>query len=81
MSSRKIPTFAITASAALLLVGVLLNCVVPERAFAYVTGIATVGALWTWAIILVSHLGYRKAVCEGRARQSSYRMPGAPWTN
>jgi len=40
-----------------------------------------VGSLWTWALIVISHLGYRKAVAEGRARPVAYRMPGSPYTN
>lgn len=42
---------------------------------------ATVGALWTWGIILVAHLGYRRAVAEGRAAPSKFRMPGSPVMN
>ena len=49
--------------------------------FVWVISIATVGALWTWAMILIAHMGYRKAVAEGRAEPSSFRMPGAPITN
>jgi len=40
-----------------------------------------VGAIWTWGVILVAHMRYRKAVREGRVPSVSFRMPGAPWTN
>ena len=43
--------------------------------------LATVGALWTWAMILIAHMGYRRAVAEGRAQPSPFRMPGSPVTN
>jgi L-asparagine transporter-like permease len=40
---------------------VALNYTVPERVFVYVTSISLVGSLWTWALIIIAHLGYRKA--------------------
>ena len=36
--------------------------------------------LWTWAIVIVSHLGYRRALAAGKVAASPYRMPGAPYT-
>ena len=59
-----------------MLIGVALNYVVPERVFVYVTSISLVGSLWTWALIVIAHLGYRKAVAAGEARPVAYRMPG-----
>lgn len=81
LSARHIPARGINVSAAVMLIGVGLNYVVPEKAFAWITSISTVGTLWTWGIIMVSHLNYRRAVAEGRAQASSFRMPGAPVTN
>ena len=63
------------------LLGVGLNYVVPEEAFIWVTSISLVGSLWTWAIIMIAHLGYRRAVAEGRAAAVDFRMPGAPVAN
>jgi len=81
VSSRNVPAAGITASATIMLIGVALNYVVPERAFVYVTSISLVGSLWTWALIVIAHLGYRKAVAVGETRQVAYRMPGSPYTN
>jgi len=81
VSSRSVPAVGITASAAMMLSGVVLNYVVPERVFVYVTSISLLGSLWTWALIVIAHLGYRKAVAAGRIRPGAYRMPGSPYTN
>jgi amino acid transporter, AAT family len=62
-----------------MLLGVALNYILPERVFVYV--ISLVGALWTWALIVFAHLGYRKAVATGVARRVAYRMPSSPYTN
>jgi amino acid transporter, AAT family len=81
LSPRHVPAAGIHASAAMMLLGVALNYVVPERVFIWVTSIALVGTFWTWGIILVSHLNYRRAVQAGRAAASPFRMPGAPFAN
>jgi AAT family amino acid transporter len=81
VSSRHIPAAGVTASAALMLIGVALNYIVPAQVFVYVTSISLVGSLWTWALIVIAHLGYRKAVAAGEARAVAYRMPGSPYTN
>ncbi|MGD0475194.1 MAG: amino acid permease [Candidatus Velthaea sp.] len=81
VSSRRIPATGVTVSAALMLIGVALNYIVPAQVFVYVTSISLVGSLWTWALIVIAHLGYRKAVAAGEARAVSYRMPGSPYTN
>ena len=81
VSSRKVPAAGITASAIVMLIGVALNYIVPERVFVYVTSISLVGALWTWSMIVIAHLEYREAVAIGEKRSVAYRMPGSPYTN
>lgn len=67
VNSRHVPAAGIVISAAFMLVGVVLNYLVPEEACIYVTSIATIGAVWTWGIIVFAHLRYRRAVSQGRA--------------
>lgn len=81
VSSRNVPAAGVVASAVIMLIGVGLNYVVPDQVFVYVTSVSLVAALWTWALIVFAHLGYRKAVAAGAARRVSYRMPGSPYTN
>jgi amino acid transporter, AAT family len=65
----------------LMMTGVVLNYVVPEQVFVYVTSISLVGSLWTWALIVIAHLGYRKMVAAGGLPPGAHRMPGSPYTN
>ncbi|OLB76018.1 MAG: proline-specific permease ProY [Alphaproteobacteria bacterium 13_2_20CM_2_64_7] len=81
INRRSLPAAAINVSAALMLVGVFLNFLVPDQVFIWVTSVALIGTLWTWGIIMLAHLGYRKAVHEGRAHGVAFRMPGAPLAN
>ncbi|MGP3983346.1 amino acid permease [Streptomyces sp. KR80] len=76
LNSRKTPALGITVSVALMAIGVLLNYVVPEKAFGYVTSVATAAGVWTWMMILISHILYRRAVRAGRLPASSFPAPG-----
>ncbi|NHM31577.1 amino acid permease [Neobacillus terrae] len=71
-----VPGMAVIASAAVLLVGVLLNYVVPAKVFTWVTSIATFGAIWTWGIILLSQIRYRRSLNPGT--KLKYKMPLFP---
>lgn len=81
VNSRHLPANAITLSAGLMLIGVLLNYVVPDRVFIWVTSVSLIGTIWVWVIIMLAHRNYRRAVADGRAQPVFYRMPGAPLAN
>jgi len=81
LNAQRVPAAGIHVSAAVMLVGVVLNYVAPKEVFVWVTSIALIGTLWTWAIIMVSHRNYHRAVQGGRVKAASYRMPGAPYAN
>ncbi len=81
LNASQVPAPGIHASAAVMLIGVVLNYLVPKEAFTWVTSIALVGTLWTWGIILVAHRNYRRAVAAGRVAAAPFRMPGAPFAN
>jgi AAT family amino acid transporter len=81
LSARKVPAAGIHVSATVMLIGVFLNYMVPKHVFIWVTSVSLVGTLWTWGIIMAAHLGYRRAVKEGRVAAASFRMPGAPVVN
>ncbi|MHB8813245.1 MAG: amino acid permease [Steroidobacteraceae bacterium] len=81
LNRGNVPAAGIHVSAAIMLFGVFLNYSVPKHVFIWVTSVSLVGTLWTWSIIMISHLGYRRAVKEGRVAAASFRMPGAPVVN
>jgi len=81
VNANHVPSTAITFSAILMGVGVVMNYLVSDEAFIWITSVSLVSAQWTWSIIMIAHLGYRKAVAAGRARAVSFRMPGAPVAN
>ncbi len=76
-----VPGFAVLASAAALLIGVLLNYIVPAKVFTWVTSIATFGAIWTWGIILLTQLRYRKTLKPRDVMALKYKMPLFPYSS
>jgi len=76
VSAQHVPSKAITVSVIMMLIGVVLNYLVPEEVFTYVTSVATVGAIWTWGVIMFAHMGYRKSVRLGESKPVAFRMPG-----
>jgi AAT family amino acid transporter/D-serine/D-alanine/glycine transporter len=81
VSAQRVPSKGINVSVTVMLLAVVLNYFVPEKAFVYITSISTIGTLWTWGIIMIAHRNYRRAVAAGTAKASSFRMPGAPFAN
>lgn len=81
LSGRAVPARAIGVTFCAMLVGVVLNYLVPEQAFTYITSASTVGAIFTWGMILVAHLGYRRKVARGELPEGRFRMPLAPYSN
>jgi AAT family amino acid transporter len=74
-----VPSIAIIASAGALLIGVALNYLVPEKVFVWVTSISTFGAIWTWAVILLSQIKYRKQLSIKERAKLKYKMPLWPY--
>ncbi len=81
LTKNGVPGFAILASAGALLIGVGLNYIVPAKVFAWVTSIATFGAIWTWAIILLSQIRYRKSLRKNEVDKLKYKLPLFPFTS
>lgn len=75
LNSKKSPAAGITLSVCIMAIGVLLNYVVPAQAFAYVTSVATAAGIWTWAMILASHIRYRMQYRKGQLRESTFKAP------
>jgi AAT family amino acid transporter/D-serine/D-alanine/glycine transporter len=64
-----------------MLIGVAINYFIPERAFIYITSIATICGLYVWGMIVFTHLSYRRQVNAGRLPESGFRMPATPAAN
>ena len=56
VSRQKVPALGLVVSFSVMLIGVAINYFIPERAFIYITSIATVCGLFVWGMIVFTHL-------------------------
>ncbi|MGX1759308.1 hypothetical protein ACWIG5_20720 [Streptomyces lydicus] len=81
LSNRHLPLPAVVLSTLVMAAGIAVNVVSPDKAFVYITSVSACAGLWTWSMILISHLRYRSRVRAGLLPAVGFRMPGAPVTN
>ncbi|WP_416825462.1 amino acid permease [Ectobacillus polymachus] len=81
ITKKGVPGLAVIASAAALLIGVILNYIVPGKVFTWITSISTFGAVWTWAIILLAQIRYRKSLTTAERSKLKYKLPLFPFTS
>jgi L-asparagine transporter-like permease len=80
ISRNGVPLYGTIAVLIGLAVGVVLNYVAPPKIFVYVYSASVLPGMIPWFIILISHLGFRKA--KGAALDKHpFKMPFAPFTN
>ena len=80
MNRNHVPYGGILLTAAVCVLGVGLNYLVPKEAFDIVLNFAAIGILATWAIIVLCHLLFvRRAKRDGLERPA-FRLPFSPYT-
>ncbi len=81
LNLQRVPSRAVTVCTVMLLGGVALNYWVPERIFGYLMAGVSALLLWTWSIIMLCHLAYRRRVAKGEADEVPFRLPASPFSN
>ncbi|GAA4675950.1 amino acid permease [Gordonia humi] len=76
LSGRKVPVAGIVLSAAVMVIGVIVNVIDPDHAFTYITSVSTVGIVFVWGTIVLCQMVYRFRVAAGTLPDSGYRVPG-----
>ncbi len=81
LSDHLVPANGILVSSFFLLIGVVLNYLVPAEVFTYVTSVATFGALWIWGIILMVQIKFRETLSKEQIANLHYPMPHSPYSS
>ncbi|MFJ2352792.1 amino acid permease [Glutamicibacter sp. NPDC087673] len=79
ISRNGVPWMTVVIMAIVLLVGVVLNALLPESLFTVIASIATFATVWVWIMILTSYLAMRRkeaAAGRGPAVAREYAVPG-----
>lgn len=66
LSKNGSPRRGILFSSLFLLIAVVLNYIVPEKVFLYISAVATVAVITSWTIILIAQLKFRKSKTKKR---------------
>jgi amino acid transporter, AAT family len=81
LNERNIPSLSLTVSGSILMFGVVLNYLIPDKILGYLLTMVAWLLLWAWSSIALSHLLYRRAETKNKVRHANFRMPGSPYTN
>ena len=77
VNARGVPLAALLLSSVGIALAVALNMLMPEASFALMISISMFGALFTWLMIFVTHLFFRRK----HPGPSAFRMWGYPYTS
>jgi L-asparagine permease len=80
MSRGGVPYGGIVITAAVALVGVLLNALVPAQAFEIVLNVAALGIVAAWGMIVLCQMRLVAWARAGRLVRPSFRLFGSPFT-
>lgn len=78
VSKNGTPVRGILFSSVMLLIAVVLNYIVPEQVFTYISEVATVAAITIWTIILCTQIKFRKAKSKEEISALKFKMPWHP---
>jgi amino acid transporter, AAT family len=77
LNSRGVPLAALLLSCVGIAIAVAVNVLVPEASFTVMISVSMFGALFTWLMIFVTHLFFRRK----QSGPSAFRMWGYPYTS
>ncbi|MFC5280950.1 amino acid permease [Arcanobacterium canis] len=80
-SANGSPRYAVLSAALGMGIAAILALISPDRAFLYLSGVATVGILITWVLTMVTHMKFRSARKAADAWLPKHRLWGAPVVN
>ncbi|XAS67267.1 amino acid permease [Micrococcaceae bacterium Sec5.7] len=80
MNKAGVPYGGIALTAAVALLGVVLNAIVPAQAFEIVLNIASIGIISAWGMIMLCQMKLAAWAKKGEAVRPQFRLPGSPVT-
>ncbi|MDR3189951.1 MAG: amino acid permease [Lactobacillaceae bacterium] len=79
VSKNLVPTTGMLASAAILLLVVLMNYFFPSSVFELISGVANTSFIFVWLLIMFAHIKYRSTVTD--LNKVFFKMPWFPATS
>jgi L-asparagine permease len=81
MNRHGVPYGGILLTSSVGIAGVLLNLLMPQKAFEIVLNLAGLGIVGTWASIMICHWAFVRKAQRGEYRRPDFQLPFAPVLN
>jgi histidine transporter len=78
LSRNGVPYMTVMVMAGVLLVGVVLNYLIPENVFMIIASIATFATVWVWLMILLSQVAMRRKLSKAEIKALDFPVIGWP---
>ncbi len=79
LSRSGVPVMTVTIMIGALLLGVLLNYLIPDRIFLIISSIATFATVWVWLMILLTQMKARRSMSPEEEAALDYPAPFWPY--
>ena len=79
LSRNGVPWMTVVVMSAALLLGVLLNYLIPENVFLLIASVATFATVWVWLMILVTQVAMRRSMSAEQVAQLKFPVPLWPY--
>ena len=79
LSRNGVPWMTVVVMAGVLLIGVVLNYLIPENVFIIIASIATFATVWVWLMILLSQVGMRRKLSKSEIKALDFPVIGWPY--
>ncbi|GLU41380.1 MULTISPECIES: amino acid permease [Pseudomonas] len=79
VSQKGVPWMTVVVMAIALLLGAVLNYLIPENVFLLIASTATFATVWVWLMILLSQVAMRRSMSAQEAKALKYRVPLWPY--
>lgn len=79
ISKNGVPWMTVVVKAGVLLIGVLLNYLIPENVFLIIASIATFATVWVWLMILLSQVAMRRKMSKEQIKALDFPVIGWPY--
>lgn len=79
LSRNGVPWMTVVVMAGVLLIGVVLNYLIPENVFVIIASIATFATVWVWLMILLSQVAMRRKLSTAEIKALDFPVWGWPY--
>ncbi|EJN26546.1 gamma-aminobutyrate permease-like transporter [Pseudomonas sp. GM79] len=79
LSRNGVPWLTVVVMSSALLLGVLLNYLIPENVFLLIASVATFATVWVWLMILFTQVAMRRSMSAEQVEQLKFPVPFWPY--